>query len=185
MDLVKEIVQLVGRSGTTRHVIGFVGLPYTGTAELANRLANALSKVSVESLTYDADNSYVQMAPGIQMKSGNLGRDISEFKNGNPIYLSDSRVPDGVRVLILTASLQFLPADPDVCSGLDFLAFCTFEDGRQRLDRKIKAETASGKTEDDIIGEFTLEQLRERSASHLMRQAQIIWCVDTQTAKRA
>lgn len=88
--------------------------------------------------------------------------------------------------MIFTATLKFLPEDAPAYNAFDYMVFSTFENGRVRLERKLRAEAPGGlgKAEEEIIGEFTCEQFQEHAAVDMIRRADVIRCADTQTPEQ-
>jgi len=186
MSFVQDLANLIINSGKDYFVVGIIGLPYAGKSNLASSLVDELSILNTKAEHFDVDIYYIEMAPGINMRRGNLSRDMQEFKEGIRIFIGDRQVGQDTKVLIFTATLKFLPKEPSAYSAFDYIVFSTFEDGRVRLDRKLKAEGhgGQGKVADEIIGEFTQEQFQEHDAMDIVRQADVIWCDDTKKLKR-
>jgi hypothetical protein len=63
--------------------------------------------------------------------------------------------------------------------------FVTARDSQERLRRRIELETRPtaegrpGRSQAEVVGEFTQDQLQENAAIDMIRQADCVWLQDT------
>jgi len=187
MDILTYLVNAIEASRNDFFALGILGQPSAGKRTLAKRLTEQLHRHDRKAETVFADDCYyIEMMPGIRMRRSNLARDIREFQQSTQIYIAGGdRLELGTSVLIILATLRYLPEDRDAWEALDYRVFVTAKDGRQRLQRRIELETrpkeegGPGRSEAEVVGEFTEEQLREHSAVEMIRQADCVWLQDT------
>lgn len=91
MTFAQDLANLVASSGKKYFVLGIVGLPYAGQDALARDLVDERASRGITAEHFDADKFYVEMAPGIRVRTRDLARDIQEFKTGTRIFIGDGR----------------------------------------------------------------------------------------------
>lgn len=187
MDISTYLTNTVLASGKDCFAVGILGQPSTGKRTLANKLTEQLRLHHKKVATVFADECYyIEMMPGIRLRRSDLARDIREFQAGEDICIAGGGcIERETSVLVVLATLKYLPEDLDAWAALDYRVFITARDGRHRLQRRIELETRSkeeggpGRSEADVVDEFTQEQLQEHAAIGMIRQAECVWLHDT------
>ncbi|MFO7904753.1 MAG: hypothetical protein ACQESR_23280 [Planctomycetota bacterium] len=187
VDICTHLTNVVLTSGKDHFAMGILGQPSAGKRTLAKNLSDQLQRHARKAATVFVDDCYyIEPMPGIRMRRGNLARDIREFQEGAEVYVAGGdRIESGTTVLLLLATLKYLPEDLAAWEALDYLVFVTARHGQERLRRRIELETkpkeegGPGRSEGEVIGEFTQDQLREHATVHMIRQADCVWLQDT------
>lgn len=184
-----DIVPLIERlssSPTMRMAIGIFGLPYSGKRTLAAQLKQRLEEAGFPAEIVNVDETcYMELVPGVPVRRTDFLRDIEEFHDRSPVAFGEARLGPTVRVLLLTATYKYIVLDMDAYSALDFRIAITFRNAKTRLDRKLAAETDQSddgrrsRSEAEVVGEFSAEQLQEWHAADLIQKADIVWMQDT------
>lgn len=187
MDIATFLVSVVASSEKPFFVMGIMGHPCAGKRTLARDLTEKLRAVDRIAETEFADERYfIQVDPETRIRRRSLVRDIRKFQQGERIRLaSGKRIQSETSVLLVLATLKYLPEDLDTWAAFDYRVFITAHDAKHRLDRRLKLETRSkaeggaGRSEGEIVGEFMEEQLREFATIDMIRQSDCIWAQDT------
>lgn len=187
MEISTYLVNAILASKKDFFALGILGQPSAGKRTLAKSLTEQLHLQNRKAETVLVDDwYYIEMMPGIRMRRSNLARDIREFQEGARIFMAGGdRIESDTSVLLILATLKYLPEDLGAWEALDYRVFVTARDGRQRLQRRIELETrpkeegGPGRSEAEVVGEFAQEQLREHSAIDMIRQAECVWFQDT------
>ncbi len=187
MDISTYLTNAVLVSEKTHFAMGILGQPSAGKRTLARKLTDQLRRHGRKAATVFVDDCYyIEIMPGIRMRRSKLARDIREFQAGTEIYVAGGdRIESATTVLLLLATLTYLPEDLSAWETLDYRLFVTARDGQERLRRRIELETrpkeegGPGRSEAEVVGEFTQDQLREHAAIGMIRQADCVWLQDT------